>query len=743
MAETNLKATVSVEGQEQRPISYALHHGVNLWDQADVLLNLTLESASLDPTEFLGKDASLLVGYAFDEGKSVALHGTVTHANLEDNDDGTSSMRLLIEGPLWPLKRRHQSKIFRAKKAEEIVKELLEKAQITAEAEFHGAVFAQKLDFVVQYEELDSDFLLRFLAGLGASFLVVADASASKLHFIEDVQAFSQESVVAPYLPTFAEETTRLAVTDLELTRRVTPDRVVMTAYDPKRPRLAIAATEQDTGESKNEIYQPLSRFTQEAMNTEGAKALLAGHLLRKHELHAVTGNLAIGPACAVTIEGHPYEAMNAEFLVLEVTLLGALPREFKGGDKGADVSSIEFVAVPRAVPVKLEARKLAREVLGVQTAKTTGATGEEIDVSADGEVAVSFYWDRSGVTDQNASVRMRTAQLATGGAMLLPRVGWEVVVGFHEGDIDHPLVLSRLYNGGTMPPYALPEGALRSSLQTATSPGDGSSNELRFDDTKKSEQMFFNASKNMTMDVGNNTTHSVGNDHKVKVAVDQSLTVIDSETCVVGSNQKIDVSGNQAVSVATLCVNDIKADHTATVSGNEMQMIGGDQRTEVKANSELSIGGNSMMAIIGSITNNGNANYDVTVGAAAISIIAGDRSLIVGGARTETTGAAKVLVTKGTRAVEAGSLATTVGGAVLAKITGDRADTAGATWSEIAGGIQKIEAEELIIEAEAMLTVTMGAAVISLNPAMASVVGTNVKLDGNVIEMAPLIVTN
>jgi hypothetical protein len=114
-----------------------------------------------------------------------------------------------------------------------------------------------------------------------------------------------------------------------------------------------------------------------------------------------------------------------------------------------------------------------------------------------------------------------------------------------------------------------------------------------------------------------------------------------------------------------------------------------------------------------------------------------------VGGAKTENTGAAKILVTKGNHALEVGSLATTIGGAFVAKVTGDRSDTSDAMWSEIAGGLQKIEAEEIVIEAEGMLTLTMGASIISLNPAMASITATNVKLDGPVVEMAPLIVTN
>ncbi len=82
----------------------------------------------------------------------------------------------------------------------------------------------------------------------------------------------------------------------------------------------------------------------------------------------------------------------------------------------------------------------------------------------------------------------MRTSQLPTGGSMLLPRMKWEVAVSYLEGDADRPFVMARMYNAVTMPPYKLPDHKGRSSIQTATTPGGGSVNEIRMSDDKGSE---------------------------------------------------------------------------------------------------------------------------------------------------------------------------------------------------------------------------------------------------------------
>ena len=67
------------------------------------------------------------------------------------------------------------------------------------------------------------------------------------------------------------------------------------------------------------------------------------------------------------------------------------------------------------------------------------------------GRVKVSFPW----LSDRYASGWARTVQLGAGadrGAMILPEVGDEVLVGFEQGDLASPYVLGGLYNGRDLP---------------------------------------------------------------------------------------------------------------------------------------------------------------------------------------------------------------------------------------------------------------------------------------------------
>jgi type VI secretion system secreted protein VgrG len=111
---------------------------------------------------------------------------------------------------------------------------------------------------------------------------------------------------------------------------------------------------------------------------------------------------------------------------------------------------------------------------------------------------------------------------------------------------------------------------------------------------------------------------------------------------------------------------------------------------------------------------------------------------------RTETVGAVKIVVTKGGRGVEVkGVLTQMVGGAVINKVKGDKTESAGATYTEIAAGASIVKAENVTFEADAMITCVMGASILMITPASVMIVGASVKLDGAADEVGALIMDN
>src|SRR5690606_27271728 len=181
-----------------------------------------------------------------------------------------------------------------------------------------------------------------------------------------------------------------------------------------------------------------------------------------------------------------------------------------------------------------------------------TGSAGAELHGSERGQSKVRFVWDRSGITDDLSSTWLRVGQFALPGSMVMPRVGFEVLVDFEMGDHDRPMVAGHLYNAEAMPPYALPDEAVKASIQTNTTDGGAGANELRFDDTAGSEELFINASYDQTTDVENDSTTNIQANETVSIGADHSFRVTGRYISSVGGTRALSVGGNQTLATTS-----------------------------------------------------------------------------------------------------------------------------------------------------------------------------------------------
>lgn len=98
----------------------------------------------------------------------------------------------------------------------------------------------------------------------------------------------------------------------------------------------------------------------------------------------------------------------------------------------------------------------------GVETAIVVGPPGAEVFTDKYARVKVKFHWDRTGRNQEGGStsgwIRVATPWAGAGsgtdsGPVIIPRVGWEVVVAFLDGDPDRPIIVGSVYNAEHLPP--------------------------------------------------------------------------------------------------------------------------------------------------------------------------------------------------------------------------------------------------------------------------------------------------
>ena len=266
------------------------------------------------------------------------------------------------------------------------------------------------------------------------------------------------------------------------------------------------------------------------------------------HEIVRAMG-YARGLACGglFTLTEHPRADQNREYLIVSASYrlqsddYGSVDSSPAGPVFQCSLSAIDAhtpYRPPRVTPKPM--------VQGPQTAIVVGKSGEEIWTDKYGRVKVMFHWDRYAQADETSSCWVRVAQIWAGkswGAIMIPRIGQEVIVDFLEGDPDQPIVTGRVYNADCMPPYTLPDMQTRFAIKSSTSKGGAGFNEIRLEDKKDSEQIFINAERNHDLRIKNDSFETIGNERHLIVTEDQLEKVGgDKHLMVTGDqNEKVD----------------------------------------------------------------------------------------------------------------------------------------------------------------------------------------------------------
>jgi type VI secretion system secreted protein VgrG len=354
-------------------------------------------------------------------------------------------------------------------------------------------------------------------------------------------------------------------------------------------------------------------------------------------------------PGGKFTLEGHDCDAENQTYALIAVEH-SATDTSYSASGGGSEYGNT-FTCIPSTVsfrPGRLTPRPV---VQGPQTAVVVGPAGEEIYTDKYGRVKVQFHWDREGKKDENSSCWIRVAENWAGknwGIVFNPRIGQEVVVDFLEGDPDRPLITGRVYNAEQMPPYELPANQTQSVLKTRSSKSGTADNfnELRFEDKKGSEEVYFHAEKDFNRVVENNDTLKVGSDkaddgsQTIEIYHHRTETVkTGNETITIEKGNRTETvkQGNEKVTIEkgnrTIIVQTGNDTHDVQKGNREVIVGKGNDTHQIKmGNREVSIDmGNDTLTIkMGNQTTKLNLGKSTTEAMQAIELKVGQSSLKV-----------------------------------------------------------------------------------------------------------------
>ncbi|HYR56300.1 MAG TPA: type VI secretion system tip protein TssI/VgrG [Myxococcaceae bacterium] len=708
MKQRNLIGELAIDGID--PATFRLAE-VNVHESLFDGYRVRIEAIAREEVDLpavLGKRASFAIH--LDDQVVRRFHGLILRAGADFAREGLYKLSFELGSRIELLKQGKSSRIFQDMSVVEIVRKVLEEAQLSGKAQAWSVASPPKREYVVQWNESDFDFIRRLLSEEGIGFSIDNANDQDQIVFFDDSKSLPKISGEAALADRDSTQLKHDTVTDVADCSAGRSDAVMLRDYDFKRPGFDLSSKEKAPRATDREVYQHPGNYVDAKVGKRFAKQTLERLRSGARTIRGSSDCPRLEPGKLFRIENHPRGALNDEYLLISVSHRAHTAGE---GDEGAVPYRNDFTAIPKAVPYR-PPEIPSPLTPGIQLAFVTCPPGEEIHADDFGRVKVRFPWDRSGTKDDKSSAWLRVGQVPLGGSMVLPRGDFEVIVDFELGDLDRPFVAGHLYNDEKGPPYALPAGKTRSSLQTATTRGGPGANELRFEDSAGKEEIFFNASKDLAIAVENDGSTQVTHNETSKVGVNRTLRVGTTHTAEVVANRTVSVGVSQKVNV-----------------GKDLSdSIGGSEKVSVGAVRKVVVGGDHVESCVGPLTRTVGALQAVTtirgykreivgassnqVGAAWLELMGKNRGSTVGGGRTELVGALKLVKAK-QMSVSAGAAMVTNAAVENVKCGGNRSDSADGALALTAGGGMSVKASNITIEAKDMLVLIAGTCSIKL----------------------------
>jgi type VI secretion system secreted protein VgrG len=427
----------------------------------------------------------VVLALALPTGGSRYFAGIVNRISQGSRGSKYTSYHAQVVPQLWLLTRSQTSRIFQQTSVPDILRRVLGGANV--EFRLQGSFEAR--DYCVQYRETDFDFASRLMEEEGIYYFFEHGADGHRLVLGNSPQGHSQVpgAVTVAFDPSASGKAPSQAIFEWEKQQELRSGKVTLRDYHFELPRsnLEQQATTLDgvpvgqvthrlklDATANLELYDFPGGYAERFDGIDPGGGEQPGELQKVFPDGARTAAIRMEQEAAPSIRIDGAAAARQLVAGHRFTLQGHFngdgPYVLTSVAHAAQVANVEsgdiaytsrFTCIPEALPFR-PPRTTPRPVAGTQTAFVVGPAGQEIFTDKYGRVKVQFHWDREGKNDARSSCWVRVGAVYAGtpfGVIDIPRVGWEVVVAFEEGDPDQPIIVGSVYNADRLPPPVPP----------------------------------------------------------------------------------------------------------------------------------------------------------------------------------------------------------------------------------------------------------------------------------------------
>ncbi len=601
-------------------------------------LELRSSELEIDPADVVGHDVSFSI--LDQEGRGDAnrepryFSGVVTQfLSGEMSSDRERRYHATVLPTAWKLTQRSDCRVFQEVTVKDVVEKVFSEASFS-DYDLQGVTRSHPtLEYCVQYMESDFAFVSRLLEEHGIFYyfkheegkhtMMLCDGPTGYVRCPEDPLRFAWDVYYEPRITAWRHHWSFL------------PGKFDSRDWNfttPGEPVKGQSSSRIDMPEmDKAEIFEYPGLYADADQATAVADLRIQEREAGHHFVHAVGCYDSLVPGMTIAVEElpglDPEHSAEKRWLVTGIRHHAEQLPEY-----GLSIVGYRnvFTCIPDDVTYVPPRSTPKPRMHGPQTAVVVGDKETEegvVDTDKYGRVKVQFHWDRKGNKDKDSSCWIRVAQPHAGagfGAMALPRIGWEVVVSFLEGDPDRPLVTGTLYNELHMPYHELPGAKHKTVWMTRSFPGGSKENfnELTFHDEKDKEEVYFHAERDFKRVVEHDDVLEVGEKESGKQTItvegDQTITIktgnhalsIDSGKSEMKAAQSIELKiGGNSIKIDTSSIELKVGGSSVKIDNTGVTLKGMNVKGEAQMQAEIkgmmtSISGDGMLTTKGGITN-------------------------------------------------------------------------------------------------------------------------------------------